>query len=346
MKRQLANGGFNYVIEEYREDGTMFSNSVYTDPYSRNETSSKKYAHDGKTVESHKYTDSNGNICFEKYFPNGDISRKDIYSKTDKKMIERTIYDKTGNIYLHNQYDENGKILNSEKNENSLYNENLDKKRLDGKFDTDIRQGKSSLCYLASTLKGFSYTEKGQKFLEKVVTRDKKNEERIVRLGNPVKEYRVSAKEIEEGYGRLSTGDPDYTAFLLGYESYRSETFGKAIDNGTADEVIYAMTGKKPITNLIDGKLITGISNSDYDNLCEMMKSKDTVVVIGTANENLYTEMSKEDESKGIYNNHALTLKSITNEKATIYDSLTGVESEISREEFLKKFVYFSAYTL
>lgn len=346
VKRQLIDGDFRYSVQEFRTDGTKYSEGVYQDFYSLNKVSCQNYRYDGKTIESKEYRDWDGNICREKYFENGELSRKEIYSSDSRKMLERTVYDEGGNVFVHIKYNENGAIISCEKNENSPYNGTFNENMLDGKIDTNIRQGKSGICYLASTVKGLTYTTKGQELLAKTLVVDDETGDRIIRLGNPKKDYRVTKKEIEEAYGRLSTGDPDFTAFCLGYEAYRSDKFGKIIDGGTADEVLYAITGKEVQTNLYKGRLVVGISEGDLDKLQEMMKNSDTVVVVGTPDETVNTEVAESDEKNGVFNNHALTLKAISDDKVVLYDSLKGIESEYSREEFLQKFVYYGALEL
>ena len=139
--------------------------------------------------------------------------------------------------------------------------------------------------------------------------------------------------------GRLGTGDPDFTAFLLGYEQYRTEELHQTVDGGSAIEVMKVLTGKECDSNIMFGSLAYSLTDELLDSIQQKMATKDMMVTVGTLPRDVNTEFSEEDNQMGLANSHAYCVKQITGDSVILIEPNTDKEITLSREMFLEKFL-------
>lgn len=343
---QIINGEKRYLSSIYREDGTLYSEGTYADAYATFPIEETEYSYDGTTVDSKEYTAENSKVYRERFDANGSLRVREIYDQTGRKLQDRLIYDKEGKKYIHTQYNSGGEIIHYDKNTQSVANTPFQEKLLNGKIDTSFKQGLAGTCYIASTIKSLLSTEKGKEILANSIKYDDKNDISTITFNGVQKEYSFTKEEIEKAMGRLGTGDPDFTAFLLGYEKYRAEELHKAVDGGLGTEVIEALTGNQCETNIIFGMQTYSITNETLDKLQKDMETKEMVITAGTPPKEVRTEFSEKDYKLGFINSHAYAIKQITDDSIVLIEPGKDKEIKISRETFLKKFISYSAADL
>lgn len=336
----------NFDITVYRKDGSVYTKGVYKDYYETFLVEETKYDNDGN-IEGKTYHDDTNQIVNERY--QDGILR--VVDKTDarrnSKLNERTVYNKDGSVYFKTKYGSNGEVIDFVKNKNTGdpdYDE-FKEKRLNGKIDNRFEQGQSGHCYVASTLQSFLNTEKGKAIIDKSIDTDKKSGMSKITFSGMDKPYEFTKDEIKEAMGRLGTGDPDFTALLLGYEKYRSEKMGKTIDNGFGNEVMKALCGNEGDSNLVFG-MPTNITNKTLDDLQANLKKGNFAIVVNTPPQSVDTEFSKEENKKGFVNSHSYSLKEITDKDVFVINPTDQKTVKMSREKFLESFITFSEVEL
>ena len=339
-------GEKRYENTMYREDGTMYSQGIYADPYGIIPLEETDYFFDGKTVSAKRHIGSDGLMYHENYDENSVLRTTEIYNATSTSLKERTIYDKNGEKYIYTKYNSDGEITEYVKNENSIANQPFQEKLLNGKIDTSFKQGQAGTCYIASTVRSMLSTPKGREILNNTVKYNPQNNTSTISFKGVDKEYTFSKEEIEHAMGRLGTGDPDFTAFLLGYEQYRTEEKKKNIDGGLGSEVIEVLTGLQADSNLIFDSLCENLDNTTLDALEYEMSTKQLVITAGTPPKSITTEFSEKDNKRGLANSHAYCIKQITPDSVYIIEPTADKEIKISREEFLEKFTSYFAVDL
>lgn len=343
---QIIEGEKRYQSSTFREDGTLYSSGIYADSYAIFPIEETEYSFDGKTIDAKEYTVNSSNVHRERYDEKGNIRVKEIYDRSGRTLEERIIYDKKGEAFIHTKYGANGEITYYEKNENSVANLPFKEKLLDGKIDTSFKQGLAGTCYIASTIKSLLETETGRQVLANSIKYDETSGTSTIMFHGVQKEYSFTKEEIEKAMGRLGTGDPDFTAFLLGYEKYRTEELQRAIDGGLGSEVIEALLGTQGETNVMFGSMTITITNETLDKLQKDMENSDILITAGTPPKDIRTEFTEKDNKMGLLNSHAYAIKQITNESVVLIEPGKDKEIKVSRETFLKKFVSYFAVDL
>ena len=343
---QIIEGEKRYQSSTFREDGTLFSSGIYADSYAIFPIEQTEYSFDGKTIDAKEYTVNNNSVHRERYDAKGNLRVKEIYDRTGRSLEERIIYDQKGEEFIRTQYGANGEITRYEKNENSTANLPFKEKLLNGKIDTSFKQGLAGTCYIASTIKSLLETETGRQVLANSIKYDETSGTSTIMFHGVQKEYSFTKEEIEKAMGRLGTGDPDFTAFLLGYEKYRTEELQRAIDGGLGSEVIEAFLGTQGETNVMFGSMTITITNETLDKLQKDMENSDILITAGTPPKDIRTEFSEKDNKMGLLNSHAYAIKQITNESVVLIEPRKDKEIKVSRETFLKKFVSYFAVDL
>lgn len=334
-----------YESTIYRKDGSIYSQGVYSDVYANSVIKEQKYAKDGKSIEFIRYKNGEGNIVLEKYNSKGEIKRKEIYDAQAKKMLERSVYDSDGNLFIYTRYNLDGKIIDYQKNVESSLNEKFNEKLLNGKLDTSFKQGYAGTCYFVSTVKSFLKTESGRNILRETLSFDEENKVETVKFKWLNKEYQFTQDEIEKAMGRLGTGDPDFTAFLLGYEKYRTEEKQKVVDGAPVYEVLNLFTGKENETNIIWG-MRTPITEDVLDHLQKKMETTDMAIIAATPYSSVDTEFSEKDIKQGFMNSHAYSVVAITDDSVELIEPNTDKKIVILRQQFLEKFDTYAAADL
>ena len=146
--------------------------------------------------------------------------------------------------------------------------------------------------------------------------------------------------------GRLGTGKPNFTAFLLEYEQYRTEELGRTVDGGTALEVTQVLTGQECDSNIMFGSPMFAITDEILDALQTKMETGDMLINAGTPPRDVDTEFSENDNKMGLANSHAYCIKQITSDSVYLIEPTTDKEIKISRELFLEKFASYFAVDL
>ena len=340
------NGETKYESTIYRADGTIFSKGSYMEPYAIISTDEYSYDFDGKTVLARKYIGEDSLIYAESYNNDGSVRVREIYGTTGSRLKERVIYDKNGEIFLHTKYGTEGEITEYYKNSNSVANKPFEEKLLNGQIDTSFKQGKAATCYVASAVKSLLLTEKGKEILKNCIKYDDTNNTSTISFKGVDKEYTFTKEEIAQAMGRLGTGDPDFTAFLLGYEQYRTEELGRTVDGGTAIEVTQVLTGQECDSNIMFGSPMFAITDEILDALQTKMETGDMLINAGTPPRDVDTEFSENDNKMGLANSHAYCIKQITSDSVYLIEPTTDKEIKISRELFLEKFASYFAVDL
>ena len=334
-----------YESTIYRKDGSIYSQGLYSDVYANFVIKEQKYAKDGKSIEYKKYKNEEGNIVLEKYNSKGEIKRKEIYDSQAKKMLERSVYDSEGNLFIYTKYDLDGKIIDYKKNVESSLNEKFNEKLLNGRIDTSFKQGYAGTCYLASTVKSFLKTKSGRNILRETLSFDEESKVEAVKFKWLNKEYKFSQDEIEKAMGRLGNGDPDFTAFLLGYEKYRTEEKQKVVDGAPVYEVLNLFTGKENETNIIWG-MRTPITEDVLDHLQKKMETTDMAIIAATPYSSVDTEFSEKDIKQGFMNSHAYSVVAITDDSVELIEPNTDKKIVVSRNQFIEKIDTYAAADL
>lgn len=339
------NGEKHYLNTIYRQDGTIYSQGIFADSYASFVIENKKYTYDGTTVDSKEYLGNDNKIHNERYSMNGQARVKEIYNANGSRLLERTIFDKEGQIFIQTQYDSEGRITNYIKNDKSSSCSGFQEKLLNGEIDTSFKQGYAGTCYIASTIKGLLETEQGKKILDDAMDYDSTTQTSTIRLKGKNKNYtfNFTKNEIEKAMDRLGTGDPDFTAFLLGYEQYRIEERHSPVDGGLGTEVMYSLTGNEGESNILFGTLVNPITDDTLDYLQNKLQTTPTVITAGTPGENVDTEFSQEDKEKGLANSHSYTITQITSDSVHILEPVHDRKIVLSRKEFMEKFVSYNA---
>ena len=343
---QIIEGEKRYQSSTFREDGTLFSSGIYADSYAIFPIEQTEYSFDGKTIDAKEYTVNNNSVHRERYDAKGNLRVKEIYDRTGRSLEERIIYDPKGEEFIRTQYGANGEITHYEKNENSVANLPFKEKLLNGKIDTSFKQGLAGTCYIASTIKSLLETETGRQVLANSIKYDETSETSTIMFHGVQKEYSFTKEEIEKAMGRLGTGDPDFTAFLLGYEKYRTEELNRPIDGGLGSEVLDALLGTQGETNILFGSVTVTMTNETLDKLQKDLETKEMVITAGTPPKDIRTEFSEKDNKMGLLNSHAYAIKQITNDSVVLIEPGKDKEIKVSRETFLKKFVSYFAVDL
>ena len=342
--KQLENGDFEVVV--YRENGSVYSKSIYKDFYQVFLMDEVRYDEDGN-IANKIYRNEEGQMVNEGY-KDGKIYLKD---QTDGMSVtqleERTVYNKDGSIYIHTKYASDGSITESQKNKRTddpdydkFYKENLD-----GDFDDGFVQGMSGSCYFVSTIQSLLNTEKGREVLKNSIDYDKEKGLVTIKFLGAEKEYTFSEQEIQEATGRLSSGDPDFAALSLGYEKYRAEAQGKVIDGGFPTEVMKALTGDEGTSNIIFGVAMP-IDKKMLDTMAKNLLTGNHAMVVNTVESSVDTEFSKEDKALGLENSHAYSLKDIDDDFVYVTNPSTQKTIKLSREKFLESFITFADFEL
>lgn len=175
---------------------------------------------------------------------------------------------------------------------------------------------------------------------------DKENDVSTVKFLGAKKEYKFSSSDIKEAMGRLSTGDPDFAALLLGYEKYRAQSKSKVVDSGFSTEVFKALCGKEGESNVMFGMIVQNIDNKVLDNMSKNLHTGNYAITVHTFADTVDTEFSEEDKKAGLINSHAYSLKNITDSEVTVINPLTQKEITISREKFMESFITFAQVNL
>ncbi|MBS4760466.1 MAG: hypothetical protein KHX03_07185 [Clostridium sp.] len=340
-----TDSGKRYETTVYRKDGTVYSKGLYADVYSSFVIEEQKFAKDGKSVISKQSQLENGSLVLERFNSKGQRTRQEIYNSINRKLQERSVYDSEGNVFIYTKYASNGKIIEYKKNMESGLNEKFNEKLLNGKIDTSFKQGYAGTCYLASTIKSLSTTEKGRKLLSETLFYNEQNGTVTVKLSGAKKEYTFAKDEIEKAMGRLGTGDPDFTAFLLGYEKYRAEEKHVIVDGAPVYEAINVLTGKENETNIMWG-MCTPITDSVLNHLQEKMDSTDMMVTVATPQDSVDTELSSEEKALGLSNAHAYAVTKITKDSVYLVEPNKDKEIVLPRKQFLEKFETYAAADL
>ena len=341
-----TNEGKRYENTKYRKDGTVFSHGIFADPYEVMSVEETSYAFDGKTVKAKKYTGKDSRTYFDNYNDDGSVRVREISDSGIGRMKERIVYDENGEIFISTKYGANGEITEYYKNPESVANKPFQEKLLNGKLDTSFKQGQAGTCYIASVVRSLVSTEKGREVLSKTIKYDDSTDTATITFKGANKEYSFTKEEIAKAMGRLGTGDPDFTAFLLGYEQYRTEELHQPIDSGSAVEVVQVLTGKECDSNIMFGMSAYDLSDDILNKLQKQMETKQMMVTAGTPPRDLYTEFSEKDNEMGLANSHAYCIKQITGDSVYLIEPTTDKEIVLSREMFLDKFISFFAVDL
>lgn len=341
-----SNGETKYQSTIYRADGTVFSKGSYMEPYAIISTDEYSYDFDGETVLARKYIGDDSLIYAESYNSDGSVRVREIYGTTGSRLKERIVYDKNGEIFLQTKYGSEGEITEYYKNPDSVANKPFEEKLLNGQIDTSFKQGKAGTCYVASAVKSLLLTEKGKEILKDCIKYDDTNDTSTINFKGVDKEYTFTKEEIAQAMGRLGTGDPDFTAFLLGYEQYRTEELGRPVDGGTALEVVQVLTGGECDSNIMFGTPMFSLSNEILDELQTKMTNSDMLINVGTPPRDVDTEFSENDNKMGLANSHAYCVKQITSDSVYLIEPTTDKEINVSRELFLQKFISYFAKDL
>ncbi len=343
--RQIDNG--NFEVTFYRKDGSVYSKGEYKDYYEIFLVEDRGYDENGNLIEK-SYNNDDSQIVEERY-EDGKLRVKDIYdARSRNRLIERTLYNRDGSVYLNSKYNSSGLIVENTKAEmkDKPGFDNFNPDNLDGDLDDGFKQGMSGTCYFVSTIQSLLNTKKGREILNKSISYDKENKISTIRFLGVGKEYQFTEEEIKEAMGRLGSGDPDLVALTLGYEKYRTETFERIVDGGYSSEVMKALCGDEGKSNVIMGFAYVPINNKDLDTLQEKLQTGNYAVTVHTPNMNVETEFSEEDREMGLVNTHAYSLKSITDKTVTVINPTTQQEITMSREKFLSSFVTFNELEL
>ena len=332
-----TSGQKQYHQTLYREDGTVFSQGIYVEPYAVLSIEETNYACDGETVIAKKYI-KDSLTYHDNYNDDGSVRVREIYDSAGSRMRERIVYDANGEEYIHTKYGSNGEITEYTKNENSVANQPFQEKLLNGKIDTSFKQGQAGTCYIASTVRSMLSTPEGREILSNTIKYNPDNNTSTITFKGVNKEYTFTKEEIEKAMGRLGTGDPDFTAFLLGYEQYRTEELHRTVDGGLGTEVMQVLTGQEGDTNIMFNLLKQEINNDVLDQLQKAMETKSLVLTAGTPPRELHTEFSEKDNKMGLANSHAYCVKQITPDSVYLIEPTTDKEIKISRELFIEKF--------
>lgn len=339
--KQLPNGNFESIV--YREDGSVYSKGLYKDFYEIFLLEEKKYDRNG-TLKEKTYNDGQSQIVNERY-KNGKLY---VTDKTDARrqgvLNERTVYNSDGSVYINTKYAPDGTITESIKNKRTDAPDfdEFDKKSFDGVVTNDFEQGMSGTCYFVSSVQSLLNTTKGREIIKQSISYDKESDVSTVKFLGAKKEYKFSSSDIKEAMGRLSTGDPDFAALLLGYEKYRAENTGKVVDNGFPTEVFNALCADEGESNLMFGMIVQNIDNSVLDEMSKKLHSGNYAITVQTPPDTVDTEFSEEDNKAGLINSHAYSLKNVTDSEVTVINPLTQKEITISREKFLESFITFA----
>ena len=343
--KQLPDGNFETIV--YREDGSVYSKGLYKDFYEIFLLEEKKYDRKGALTEK-TYNDEQSQIINERY-KNGKLY---VVDKTDARrqgvLNERTVYNSDGSVYINTKYAPDGTITESIKNKRTDdpdFDE-FDKEAFDGIVKNDFEQGMSGTCYFVSTVQSFLNTTKGREIIKQSVSYDKENDVSTVKFLGAQKEYKFSSSDIKEAMGRLSAGDPDFAALLLGYEKYRAQSKSKVVDSGFSTEVFKALCGKEGESNIIFGGIVKTIDNKVLDNMSKNLHTGNYAITVHTFAETVDTEFSEEDKKAGLINSHAYSLKNVTDSEVTVINPLTQKEITISREKFMESFITFAQVNL
>lgn len=344
--RTVDKGVERFVQTSYRKDGTKYSESVNEDIAAFRQLSEIKFGRNGKDIVQKTYKNENGEVLKERY-SDGILYVKEVAAKIDGKrkpvLKERIVFNKDGSEYLHTTYGEKGEILDYVKNQR-IGKKNYDKfseKKLDGKIDTSFKQGKAGTCYIASTVQSFLLSDVGKECINESLEYDEKTELSKVKLQGAKKEYTFTKDEIKKAMGRLGTGDPDFTALIMGYEKYRTEELGKVVDGGLGDEVAKALTGKETESNLFFMPI--PMDNKLLDKLQKKLETKKTAVTVGTPPEDVDFEFSKKEEKAGFMESHSYAVKEITDKNVTVINPNTQKEIKMTREKFLASFLTYAS---
>ena len=339
IKPIMTNSGKQYQETVYRKDGTVFSESVYNEPYGIISLEEKSYGFDGKTVIAKKYIGEDSQTYMENYNDDGSVRVREIYETPGSRIKERTVYDKNGEVFLHTEYGSDGEITKYYKNPDSVANKPFQEKLLNGQIDTSFKQGKAGTCYIASAIRSLILTDKGKEILNNSIKYDDTNDTSTISFKGVDKEYTFTKEEIAEAMGRLGTGDPDFTAFLLGYEQYRTEELHQTVDGGSAIEVMKVLIGKECDSNIIFGSHGYSLTDELLDSIQQKMADKDMMVTVGTPPRDVNTEFSEKDNQMGLANSHAYCVKQITDDSVILIEPNTDKEITLSRKMFLEKFL-------
>lgn len=343
---QIIEGEKRYQSSTFREDGTLYSSGTYADSFATFPIDETVYSFDGKTIDAKEYTVNSSNVHRERYDEKGNIRVKEIYDRSGRTLEERIIYDKKGEAFIHTKYGANREITYYEKNENSVANLPFKEKLLDGKIDTSFKQGLAGTCYIASTIRSLLETETGRQVLANSIKYDETSGTSTIMFHGVQKEYSFTKEEIEKAMGRLGTGDPDFTAFLLGYEKYRTEELKRTVDGGLGTEVFTALLGSPGETNILFGSICDTITNETLDKLQKDMETNEMAITVATPPKDVRTEFNEKENKMGLLNSHAYAIKKITNNSVVLVEPGKDKEIKISRETFLKNFILYFAHNL
>ena len=342
--KQLENGNFQSTL--YRKDGSIYSQGEYLDFYEVCKLNEKRYDQDGVLVQ--KSYNNGSNLVHERY-KNGILRVQEITDPMgESRVFERTIYNKDGSIYIHLKYDINGNVVENIKNvfKDKPGFDNFNKKNLDGDIDDGFEQGMSGSCYFVSTVQSFLNTEKGRDILRKSISYDSENQTATIKFLGVNKEYQFKDEEIKKAMGRLSTGDPDFAALLLGYEQYRTENLGKSIDGGFGNEVMKALYGEEGESNVLFGSMVIPIDKATVDDMQNKLQKGNFAITVHTPPVSVDTEFSKKDNEMGLINTHAYSLKSIDDDNVYVINPSDQKIIKLSREKFIQTFTTFSEVEL
>ncbi len=344
-KKSMTNAGervfVNYI---FRQDGSLYQESIYPTDDFENPSLSIKYASNGKKPELISRKEEDGRFSVEEFHKNSKPYVKTYYEDNSKKIMrERLVYDQNGEEYLHTFYDKNGKLTDFTKNTEK--DANFDESHLNGRLDTWFKQGKSGICYIASPIKSMLLTEAGQKIIDDSLNYDETTQTGKVQLKGISREYSFKKDEIKESMGRLGTGDPDFTLLVMGYEKYREEFQHKPVDGGRSDEFLKVLTGKDCVTNYNFG-IAEPLTDKSLNYLEKMLNSKNCVITTGTPEESEENEFSSKNKRQGLMPEHSYAVTKIDEKFVWLIEPTSNKKIKISREKFKQHFQTFTALNL
>ena len=161
------------------------------------------------------------------------------FGKNSQKNINNTESSSIGKILSGNDKTTVGEDVFESKKENSKevgYSDNVNSKdeafdkhiygklnsdAPNGKIDKDFKQGHTGDCWLLASIKAIANTEKGQQYLNDIVTTNKDGSV-TVELKGPEKKYTISPGELIMST-QLSSGDMDVRAIEIAVKKYMDE---------------------------------------------------------------------------------------------------------------------------
>jgi len=329
-----------------RLDGTVYKETAYINDYFYNDPDEEKkpffenkYDKNGTYVQNRKYQFDFGYVQFEKLRKDGTVAISESYSKWDMDNIRgRTVFNKDGSVYLQVTYNHENKIIDFKKNTNG----DFDSTSLNGKIDTTFGQGKTGICYIASTVKEMVDTPLGFQIVDDALDYNEETQTGTVDFKGLGVKYSFSKQEIIDAMDRLGTGDPDFTLLALGYEKYREEN-NLPVDSGTGYEIVYALTGKRCESNIYRDKngnafFYLGKPDLFLDEISKVLSKENGIVVLGPYPDSLGHEFTEEDKERGLSPSHAYSVTKIENGNLYLNEPNSNQEVIISLKELGEKF--------